>query len=101
MGDASGIASELLATAGPLWSSVECAVKHDRVVVYARLCSHPQRDIEGALAESERVFKSVLSRRVGGHNWLAAVQWSDRLCRTFTPEAEAEAEAEARDEAAP
>ena len=85
MANEHSLASELLATGGRLWSAVECDVKRDRVVVYARLCSHAPTDIQGALAESERVFKTVLGRRVGAGNWLAAVQWSDRLCRTFTP----------------
>jgi len=79
------IASELLQRGDSLWSSVECDVKRDRVVIYARLRAHPSLGVEHALAESERVFKSVLERRLEGHNWLATVQWSERLCKTFTP----------------
>ena len=73
------IAAELLESGDSLWSSVECDVKRDRVIVYARLRANPVLDVEAALAASERVLSSVL----GGHEWLAAVQWSDRLCRTF------------------
>ena len=57
----------------------------DRVVVYARLCTHPRIDIQVALAESERVLKTVLERRLEGGGWMAAVQWSERLCKTFIP----------------
>jgi hypothetical protein len=78
------IASELLLRGYSLWSSVECDVKGDRVVIYARLRANPSLGVERALAESERVFKSVLEHRVEGHNWVAAVQWSERLCKTFT-----------------
>jgi hypothetical protein len=78
------IALELLQSGNSLWSSVECDVKRDYVVVYARLHTTARQGIEGALAESERVFESVLGRHLAGQNWLAAVQWSDRLCRTFT-----------------
>ena len=73
------IAAELLESGCSLWSSVECDVKHDRVIVYARLRANPVLGVEGALAASERVLSSVL----GGREWLAAVQVSDRLCRTF------------------
>jgi hypothetical protein len=76
-----GIAAELLATGESLWSSVECDMKRDRVIVYARLRANPPLGVAGALAESERVFNAVLD----GRDWLAAVQWSERLCRTFTP----------------
>jgi len=80
------IASELLQRGDSLWSSVECDVKRDCVVIYARLHANPSLGVEHALWESERVFKSVLERRLEGHNWLAAVQWSERLCKTFTPD---------------
>ena len=80
------IASELLRCGDELWSSVECDVKRNRVVVYARLRANPSLGVEHALAESERVFKSVLKHRLEGHPWLASVQWSERLCKTFTPE---------------
>ena len=79
------IASELLRCGDSLWSWVECDVKRDCVVIYARLRANPSLGVEHALAESERVFKSVLEHRLERHNWLAAVQWSERLCRTFTP----------------
>jgi hypothetical protein len=83
--DKRDIASELRDGGSGLWSSVECDVKRDRIVVYARLVSHARSDLENALAESERVLKTVLGQRVaGGNGWLAAVQWSERLCKTFT-----------------
>lgn len=79
------ITAELLESGDSLWSSVECDMKRDRVIVYARLRADPPLGVAGALAESERVLSSVLD----GHHWLAAVQWSERLCRTFTaPRAE-------------
>jgi len=73
------IAAELLQSGDALWSSVECDVKHDCVIVYARLRANPALGVEGALAASQRVLCTVLD----GREWLAAVQWSDRLCRTF------------------
>lgn len=80
------IAAELRGSGSGLWSSVECDVKRDRIVVYARLVPHRQADLERALAESERVLKSVLEQRAASASrWLAAVQWSERLCRTFMP----------------
>jgi hypothetical protein len=81
------ITQELLQSGNSLWSSVECDVMRDYVVVYARLHTTAPQGIEGALAESERVFELVLGRHLAGHNWLAAVHWSDRLCRTFTSRA--------------
>jgi hypothetical protein len=78
------IATELLQSGHSLWSSVECDVKRDYLVVYARLRADPPLGIEGALVESERLLKSVLEPRVGDDPWLAAVQWGERLCRTFT-----------------
>jgi hypothetical protein len=81
-----GIVAELRDSGSRLWSSVECDVKQHCVVVYARLYTHPRLDLEGALAESERLLKDVLGRRLEGQkNWVAAVQWSERLCKTFTP----------------
>ena len=80
------IAAELLSSGDSLWSSVECDLKRDRVIVYARLRVNPPRGVESALAASERVFYSVLD----GHDWLAAVQWSERLCRTFTAQSRAQ-----------
>ena len=73
------IAADLLKNGGSLWSSIECDVRRDRVIVYARLRPNHAQGVEGALVESERVFNSVLA----GRDWLAAVQWADRLCRTF------------------
>jgi hypothetical protein len=80
-----GIVAELLDSGSRLWSSVECDVRQHCIVVYARLYSHSRLDVDGALAESERLLKSVIERRVDGRkSWVAAVQWSDRLCKTFT-----------------
>lgn len=73
------IAAELLRSGGSLWSTVECAVRSDRVVVYARLSAIHADGVEGALVASQQVFNSVLA----GRDWLAAVHWNDRLCRTF------------------
>jgi hypothetical protein len=74
------IAAQLLENGDALWSHVECDVKRDRVIVYARLHANSPLGVQGALVASERVLTSVL----GGRDWLAAVQWSERLCRTFT-----------------
>lgn len=91
MYDERDIAAELKSSGNGLWSSVECDVKRDRIVVYARLVAHARTDLENALAESERVLKTVLGGRAqSNHGWLAAVQWSERLCKTFTPEAAVE-----------
>ena len=57
MRDERDIAAELRDSGGRLWSSVE----------------------------SERVLKTVLERRLEGGGWMAAVQWSERLCKTFIP----------------
>jgi hypothetical protein len=81
-----GIAAELLDSGHRLWSSVECDVKQHCIVVYAQLFIHPRLDVNGALAESERLLKSVLERRLEGRKrWVAAVQWSSRLCKTIVP----------------
>ena len=81
------IAAALRDSGNGLWSSVECDVKRDRIVIYARLVSHARTDLANALAESERVLKNVLGQRAeSGNGWLAAVQWSERLCKTFTPD---------------
>jgi hypothetical protein len=80
------IVTELRDSGGPLWSSVECDVKRNHIVVYARLSLHPNSDLKDALAESERVLTTVMERRLeGSRSWLAAVQWSERLCKTFGP----------------
>jgi hypothetical protein len=95
--DDHGIAAELLDSGSLLWSSVECDVKQNCVVVYARLYTHSRVDIEGALAESERLLKSVIERRLAGQkSWVAAVQWSDRLCKTFMPSPDAATNAATR-----
>ena len=73
MRDERDIAAELRDSGGRLWSSVECDMTRDCVVVYARLCTHPRIDIQ------------VLERRLEGGGWMAAVQWSERLCKTFIP----------------
>ncbi|HET8697373.1 MAG TPA: hypothetical protein VFO94_07810 [Gammaproteobacteria bacterium] len=78
--DSHVIAAQLLENGDSLWSHVECDVKRDRVIVYARLHANSPLGVQGALVASERVLTSVLGER----DWLAAVQWSDRLCRTFT-----------------
>ncbi len=85
MTDAHTLSAELLGTGYRLWSSVECDVKRDRVVVYACLCAHPPLDLRSALAESKRVFFDVLGDRLEGQSWLATVYWGERLCKTFTP----------------
>lgn len=86
MHDERDIVAELRSSGGFLWSSVECDVKRNHIVVYARLAVHPQTDLQNALAESERVLNAVMERRLDGtRNWLAAVQWSERVCKTFGP----------------
>jgi hypothetical protein len=84
-----GIVAELLDSGSRLWSSVQCDVKQNCIVVYARLYGDSLLDVDGALVESERLLKSVIERRLGGRkSWVAAVHWSDRLCKTFTPPAD-------------
>jgi hypothetical protein len=73
------LAADLIRSGDALWSSVACEMKRDRIIVYARLSAHRARGVQVALVESERVLNSVLA----GCDWVAAVQWSDRLCRTF------------------
>jgi hypothetical protein len=73
------IAAELIRSGDSLWSSVECEIRRDRVIVYVRLSATHGHGVEGALVESERVFNSVLA----GRDWLAAVRCTDRVCRTF------------------
>jgi hypothetical protein len=80
-----GLARELLRCGESLWSTVECDVKRECVIVYARLTTPTGTSLENALAESERVLTKVLDRRLEGHAWLAAVHWSGRLCRTIRP----------------
>ncbi len=83
------LAAELLGTANRLWSSVECDVQRNCVVIYARLRTLPRLDLEHALSESERVLNTVLGKRLEDRKWLASVRWGDRLCRTFAPAAPA------------
>jgi hypothetical protein len=85
MEDELSLAADLLDTPERVWSSVECAVKPHCVVIYARLHAHSQLDLERALATSQRVLNTVLGERLQGRTWVAAVQWSYRVCRTFTP----------------
>ena len=86
MHDRHDLAAELRDGGDGLWSSVECEVRRDRVVVYARLVVHAGTDLAHALARSEQVLNEVMTRRLeNGSSWLAAVQWSERLCRTFRP----------------
>ena len=81
-----GIVAELLVSGSRLWSCVRCDVKQHCIVVHARLCGDALHDVDDALAESERLLTSVIERRLDGRkSWLAAVQWNDRLCKTFTP----------------
>jgi hypothetical protein len=88
MYDERDLVAELRNSGSRLWSSVECDVKRNHIVVYARLSVHPQTDLQNALAESERVLNAVMERRPeGSRSWLAAVQWSERLCKTFSPAA--------------
>jgi hypothetical protein len=79
------LASELLTTGAELWSSVECDVRKDRVVVYARLNVSQSANVQRALVASEELLKAVLAHRCNEQNWLAAVQWTERLCRTIGP----------------
>lgn len=86
MHDQHDLVAELRHDGSGLWSSVECEVRRDCVVVYARLVAHPRIDLAHALAQSEQVLNAVMARRVeGSRSWLAAVQWSERLCKTFRP----------------
>jgi hypothetical protein len=79
------LVAELRDSGVGLWSSVECDVRPHGFVVYARLDTHPHVDVARALTESERLIKSVLTRRLErSEAWVVAVQWSERLCKTFT-----------------
>jgi hypothetical protein len=73
---------KLLTIGRDLFSDVECDVWRDRVVVYARLGATP--NLEHALRESERLLTSVLSS-LDAQDWIAAVHWSERMCRTIKP----------------
>jgi hypothetical protein len=76
------IETELKTIGRGLFMGVECDVWRDRVVVYARLGATP--NLEHALKESERLLCSVLGR-LGTQDWIAAVHWSERMCRTIAP----------------
>jgi len=76
------IAEQILSIGGELFSSIECDIWRDRVVVYARLGTTP--NLERALKESEQLLARVLGT-LDTQNWIAAVHWSERMCRTIAP----------------
>ena len=76
------IEAQLRTIGRDLFLGVECDVWRDRVVVYARLGVTP--NLEHALKESERLLASVLGN-LGTQDWIAAVHWSERMCRTIAP----------------
>jgi hypothetical protein len=76
------IEAELRTIGRGLFLGVECDIWRDRVVVYARLGAAP--NLEHALKESERLLNSVLGR-LDTQDWIAAVHWSERMCRTIAP----------------
>jgi hypothetical protein len=76
------IETELRTMGRGLFLGVECDIWRDRVVVYARLGATP--NLEHALKESERLLTSVLGR-LDTQDWIAAVHWSERMCRTIAP----------------
>jgi hypothetical protein len=76
------IANQILTIGRELFSSIECDIWRDRVVVYARLNATP--NLERALQESERLLTTVLER-LDTPDWIAAVHWSERMCRTIAP----------------
>jgi hypothetical protein len=76
------IEAQILSMGRQLFSSVECDIWRNRVVVYARLSATP--NLERALEESERLLTSVLGR-LEAQDWIAAVHWSERMCRTIAP----------------
>ena len=80
MAEPDHIADQILSVGRELFSSIECDIWRDRVVVYARLSATP--NLERALAESERLLASVLER-LDTQDWIAAVHWSERMCRTI------------------
>jgi hypothetical protein len=82
MPEPNDIAAQILTMGRELFSSIECDVWRDRVVVYARLRSTP--NLERALEESERLLGGVLET-LETQNWIAAVHWSERMCRTIAP----------------
>ena len=82
MAEPDHIADQILSVGRQLFSSIECDIWRDRVVVYARLSATP--NLERALEESERLLTSVLER-LDTQDWIAAVHWSERMCRTIAP----------------
>ena len=76
------IADQILSIGRELFSSIECDIWRDRVVVYARLSTTP--NLERALKESEQLLAGVLGT-LDTQNWIAAVHWSERMCRTIAP----------------
>ena len=80
MAEPDNIADQILRIGSGLFSSIECDIWRDRVVVYARLSATP--NLERALQESERLLTSVLAR-LDTQDWIAAVHWSERMCRTI------------------
>ena len=82
MAEPEHIEAQILSIGRELFSSIECDIWRDRVVVYARLIATP--NLERALEESERLLTSVLER-LDTQDWIAAVHWSERMCRTIAP----------------
>jgi hypothetical protein len=82
MAEPDHIADQILSIGRELFSSIECDVWRDRVVVYARLKATP--NLERALEESERLLARVLET-LDTQDWIAAVHWSERMCRTIAP----------------
>ena len=76
------IEAQILRIGRDLFSSIECDIWRDRVVVYARLGATP--DLERALEQSEQLLTSVLEG-LETQDWIAAVHWSERMCRTIAP----------------
>jgi hypothetical protein len=82
MAEPDHIEAQILSIGHELFSSIECDIWRNRVVVYARLSPTP--NLERALEESERLLTSVLER-LDTQDWIAAVHWSERMCRTIAP----------------
>ena len=82
MAEPDHLEAQILSIGRELFSSIECDIWRDRIVVYARLSATP--NLERALEESERLLTSVLER-LDTQDWIAAVHWSERMCRTIAP----------------
>ncbi len=76
---------ELQSAGGALWSAVECDRKYDRWVVSANLRS-ADGSAARAIAESERLLKDVLDRRLRDRDWLAVVLCGGRVSHTVRPD---------------